>query len=383
MEAIFSNPKFAAKGAFEREAKKKGFTAKQIKDFLDTNEANQINKQKIGKIDYYPIYRDPYSYQGDLVFIEGTPVLNLIDCNSRFSYATVLKNKEGATVAKALEPIVKESHMQYLQTDNGKEFLNKQVKDVLEKYGVIFNTVEPGNHRGQGMIERMNQTLRNLITQWATRGGDWKKDLQDLVFSYNHRTNRAIHMDPADATEETGLYDRYLQQGRARAKDTFKIGDLVRKLIQKNTFEKGRHKYSQETFTIVGRSGNGWDLSDGSHKLYYELQFIKGVAEPIPLNREKEAEVAKKTATVTRRTRKEGLESIVKSGAKDIVAVPVVRKAKEKIVFDASLVGRYVLRKGVRGKVVKYDKEGPYHYRIDFPDRDENFTNAEMKLYLV
>ena len=63
MEAIFSNPKYALKSSFIKEAKKQGFTNNQIQDFLSISEATQIHKQTKGRPDFYPIIREPYSFQ--------------------------------------------------------------------------------------------------------------------------------------------------------------------------------------------------------------------------------------------------------------------------------------------------------------------------------
>jgi len=275
----------------------------------------------------------------DLMFPYDTVILTVIDCNTRYAYARLLKSKEKKDVVPAMRSIFKECRPVLVQSDNGGEFLNDEARKVYTELGVTHQTVEKGDHRGQGMIERFNQTLRSRITTFKDSGGDWKKHLQDLMENYNHRDNRSIHMEPAEATEFTGLYDRYLQQQRARAKDTFKVGDTVRKLIQKQNFEKGRDRYTQDTFTIVGRSGNGWDLSDGSHKLYYQLQYIKGVAFKAPMNLEQEREAIQQGKSLVRKKRKEGV------------------MLEEPIEFDGAIViGTKIQNEGHMGHVVEYKK---------------------------
>ena len=83
-----------------------------------------------------------------------------------------------------------------------------------------------------------------------------------------------------------------------------------------------------------------------------------------------------KTAKVDRNLRKEGVSQ------SNII---VTRRATRKQSIDFNnLVGREVKRKGVVGKIAKYDPEGPYHWFIEWANGDsEYFNKSEIKLYLV
>ena len=65
-------------------------------------------------------------------------ILTVVDVMSRFAFARPIKHKKGQEVAKALEDIFTKSKRHpkfYLQTDEGKEFFNKHVKELASKYG--------------------------------------------------------------------------------------------------------------------------------------------------------------------------------------------------------------------------------------------------------
>ena len=66
---------------------------------------------------------------------------------SRFAFARPIKHKNGQEVVQALEDIFTESKRHpkfYLQTDEGKEFFNKHVKELASKYGFSQFTLTTG-----------------------------------------------------------------------------------------------------------------------------------------------------------------------------------------------------------------------------------------------
>ena len=55
-------------------------------------------------------------------------VLTAIDVFSRYAWAAPTKSKSGAAVTEAFETLTTERHPRFVQTDKGKEFLNKTFK---------------------------------------------------------------------------------------------------------------------------------------------------------------------------------------------------------------------------------------------------------------
>ena len=70
-------------------------------------------------------------------------LLNVIDTFSKFVWALAIKKKDGVTVSKASEKIIKSAKSQnhippnLLHTDKGLEFENKHFKSLLNNY-VIY-----------------------------------------------------------------------------------------------------------------------------------------------------------------------------------------------------------------------------------------------------
>ena len=67
-------------------------------------------------------------------------LLTCIDIFSKYAFAIPLKDKKGITIKNALQKIFNKRKPKFLWTDNGKEFYNNQVNDLLEKkHQIIFN----------------------------------------------------------------------------------------------------------------------------------------------------------------------------------------------------------------------------------------------------
>lgn len=63
-------------------------------------------------------------------------MMTVISAFSRFTYAVPLKTKTRKEVAVALQPILADNKLKYLQADQGKHNYNSLVQTMLNKYSV-------------------------------------------------------------------------------------------------------------------------------------------------------------------------------------------------------------------------------------------------------
>ena len=186
-------------------------------------------------------------------------ILTVIDCFSRYVYAKALKRKTAQEVSEKLDEII--SDMQYLPrfftSDKGGEFdvRNKFIHDILiEKYHmVVYYTSGP---KKNSMVERFNRTLKERFERafTETRRKRWIDFLEDFVRNINNSINRTIGVRPIDVTLENAnkIWKRLYPKANVVPKcESIKIGDRVRKAIEKSIFAKGYHKnWSDEIFTV-------------------------------------------------------------------------------------------------------------------------------------
>ena len=208
-----------------------------------------------------------YKYQVDLVDyskLKGdnsgyTIVLSIIDCFSRLAFVIPIKRKTGEEVAVALRRAF--DHMgdpKKLHTDQGKEFYNRHVKELLQERGVHhFSTFQDVKAQ---IVERFNRTLREAILQFMTdrQSLRYVEALPHFLYSYNNRPHSAIYpFSPACINEHNQCAVHEIQYGdylhSERKKHKYQIGDKVRIASYRNVFRKSYQDtaFTRELFEIV------------------------------------------------------------------------------------------------------------------------------------
>ena len=89
-------------------------------------------------------------------------LLMVIDVFSKYGWIRTLKNKRGDTVANAFVSIFNEGRTpKKLWIDKGREFWNKNVKEVMDKFGVERYSTQ--NEEKSSVVERWNRTIKGRI----------------------------------------------------------------------------------------------------------------------------------------------------------------------------------------------------------------------------
>lgn len=171
-------------------------------------------------------------------------ILTVIDIHSRMAWAVPLKSKSAASVAQALEPLLKEHKPQILQSDNGKEFTNASVESLCKSYGIKQIFISPYYPQSNGAIERFNGTLKRLIFRTFTLYGTkiWHDKLEALLEHYNQSKHSTTGTYPitGEAIKET---PKFIRTG-ASSQPEIQIGAKVRLSLRdskdwrKKTFKK-------------------------------------------------------------------------------------------------------------------------------------------------
>ncbi|CAC5400143.1 unnamed protein product [Mytilus coruscus] len=78
-----------------------------------------------------------------------------------------------------------------LQSDNGKEFSNSNLADVIEVFKTRQIHGRPYHTQSQGRVERFNRTLTEYFRIQMSEHKDWPSELQEFYFNYNNRVHKA------------------------------------------------------------------------------------------------------------------------------------------------------------------------------------------------
>jgi len=189
-------------------------------------------------------------------------ILNVIDTFSKFAWAIPIKSKDGATVSKAFEKIMKSAKSQnhkppnLLHTDKGTEFENKNFKKLLDTFKIHMYHTQ--NLEKSAMVERLNCTLNNkLKIQFEVRNKKkWIDILQKLLDEYNfNNKHRSIGMTPSEvnkSNEDDVLRTLFKQSREKKSVVKFQVSDHVRITSYKYTFNnKYDSNWTREIFVIT------------------------------------------------------------------------------------------------------------------------------------
>jgi transposase InsO family protein len=201
-------------------------------------------------------------------------LLTCIDVFSKYAWVRPLKSKGSLDVANAFSSIFKQPATattataataarfpRCIQTDKGKEFLNRQVQSVFNDYEIEHFTTE-NNETKAAVVERFNRTLKSRMWRYFTEMGNhqYYDILQKLVTAYNNSVHRTIGMAP---NKVTGDYEKMLWNKMYGSNTNtisnstlfkFDMGAQVRLSKLKWNFEKGYlPNWTDEVFIIEKR----------------------------------------------------------------------------------------------------------------------------------
>ncbi|KAI3367264.1 hypothetical protein L3Q82_008151 [Scortum barcoo] len=126
-------------------------------------------------------------------------MLVVVDRFSRWPEASPTKRKDAQSVAKFLcrEVIPRWVLPDRISSDNGKEFVDKTVKLILQKLGIKQRLGAVYHPQSQGICERMNGVLKNCIVKICQHTGlNWVAALPLALMVCRSSELRDLHMTP-------------------------------------------------------------------------------------------------------------------------------------------------------------------------------------------
>ena len=101
----------------------------------------------------------------DIKFIDGVPILHLIDHATRYSMACRVRNKKPETIVECIlnHWIRVFGHPKFFLTDNGGEFVNDTLLELCEKFSVELKTTAAESAWSNGLVERHNAVIGDNV----------------------------------------------------------------------------------------------------------------------------------------------------------------------------------------------------------------------------
>ena len=145
-----------------------------------------------------------------------------------------------------------------LHSDQGRNFESYILSELCKAFGVTKSHTTPYHPMGDGLVERMNRSLLNLLRALVKTKSDWEEHVQLLLFVYrttNHSTTKLslyeilfgqnaaplpFSVTPINTIHGPGDYSSQLQQ------KLFELKELVEANIVKATSRQTKYYKSQE-----------------------------------------------------------------------------------------------------------------------------------------
>jgi len=224
---------------------KSNISRRQVMEWLKGQELNQLTTTPrktvkiVSSIPKYPLSK----LQIDLIDLSRTEsegykyIMTTIDTFSKYVWLNKLKTKDVETTTKALKDVLKRiksimdklndedgakriTQPRTIQTDNGSEFKGTFNAEI-EKRGIKHIYGEPYHSTSQGVVERMNRTIRNKILKLKLLNHDnniWASKMDEIEFSINATYSDSTKTTPIKAlsmdtpTEYENIQDQIKKQ---------------------------------------------------------------------------------------------------------------------------------------------------------------------------
>jgi hypothetical protein len=187
-----------------------------------------------------------------------------VDAFSRYAWWIPLRSKNGTDVSRALDEILSnQSGYTHIHSDRGKEFYNRDVKALLEKYKIILYSTQ-----GKGKAahsERAIRTIKSRLFKSMHYKNTWRWILLStrVLTAYNNRNHSAfknLNLSPKKVhyhTPNLRAVNEVLNEGgrkiRGASARVYKLASYVRLSQSRFIFSKGYHPQNTEEIYQISR----------------------------------------------------------------------------------------------------------------------------------
>ena len=289
LEKAYFNPSHP--GAFSSPVKlykglNKRISLGKIKKYLQSQESHTLLRQARRKFKRLKVVSPFIDYMWDLdtasmtFYVKGQKkffpkknrgykyFLVAIDVFSRRLWTFPLKTLKADEMKKTIIELLKNKQPDFIRTDRGSEFANRQVNAILKRLDVghILTLNETKANYAERVIRTVKDKMGKYLEKHETH--EWIDILPKITKNYNHSYHRSIKKAPADVTkkDETALWKmnyEHLPKNKKQNKHPpkpksvykFDIGDYVRLVSYKGAFDKSAfsHKWTTELHIILDR----------------------------------------------------------------------------------------------------------------------------------
>lgn len=210
----------------------------------------------------------------DLLSLEQTKILTIIDSFSKFAVAYVIKDKNAITVLnKLIKYFTHFTTPKEITSDNGLEFNNKTIQNYLALRHIDIHYISIDNPKSNGIVERFHSSLvehmRIINQNPIIKTLQLKERLNYALIAYNNSIHSTTKRTPLEIVfgqiSETNLkpeeiqIDEYLQK---HAEILKQINKQVKSNIEQNKLKYSKpieieHEIPEQAYVKINKRNSG------------------------------------------------------------------------------------------------------------------------------
>ena len=120
------------------------------------------------------------------------------DYFSKWPFAVPLSDQTADKIVRALRDQVFTlvGPPQRLHSDQGRNFESQVLSELCKAFGVTKSRTTPYHPMGDGLVERMNRSILNMLRSLVDREGEWEEHLQPLLYIYRTTQHATTGLSP-------------------------------------------------------------------------------------------------------------------------------------------------------------------------------------------
>lgn len=131
-------------------------------------------------------------------------ILLIIDCFTKYAWGTPLDKRDATSVVNWMETfLTDERPFKIIQSDNGGEFVNEELKSLFARRNIKFINSTPRHPQTNGQIEKLNDTVKRILSKMLDSKGktpdQWTQLFSNALQTYNNTLHSSIGMAPYTA----------------------------------------------------------------------------------------------------------------------------------------------------------------------------------------
>jgi transposase InsO family protein len=137
------------------------------------------------------VLKVPMSYQGN------SYLLVMQDYFTKWPIAIPMKDQTAESTVKGLvETFSVYGIPTYLHSDQGANFESSLLKETCKAFGVHKSRTTPYHPQGDGLVERTNRSLLQMLRTYCEQSSDWEKWLYLLLYAYRTASHTSTKCSP-------------------------------------------------------------------------------------------------------------------------------------------------------------------------------------------